>query len=281
MCLSFRLSLLIFCQFIGIVFAQNRAVHMLNTSLLEAEKPVALEIVVFKPEGSGPFPTLVFNHGSVNNGNDPKEVGYTVSYPELASFYNEMGWAVVIPQRRGRGKSEGRYAEGWEASRGRYSCDPAVAAASMARAMQDLDEINKYLSSRTDLDTQRMLIGGHSKGGILAMAFAARHPERYLGVVNFVGGWVGERCETVSEINNSTFAKTASYKKPTLWLYGQNDPFYSIAHSKSSFDAFVAAGGKGTFEVLTLGFLRNDHQIIRNKSVWEAAITSYLKLLEK
>ena len=253
---------------------------MLNTSLLEAGKPVALEIVVFKPEGAGPFPTLVFNHGSVGNGNDPKEVGYTVSYPELASFYNEKGWAVVIPQRRGRGKSEGRYAEGWDASLGRYSCDPAVAAASMEHALQDLDEINNYLTTRADLDTKRMLVGGHSKGGILAMAFAARHPERYLGVVNFVGGWVGERCETASEVNTGTFVKTATFQKPSLWLYGENDPYYSLEHSKKSFDAFVAAGGKGSFQVFTLGLFRNDHQIVRTRSVWQTPMADFLKSLQ-
>ena len=277
---KFYLSVFFFCQLIGVALAQNRSVHMLTTSLIEEGKPVALEIVVFKPEGAGPFPTLVFNHGSVGNGNDPKEVGHTVTYPELASFYNEKGWAVVFPQRRGRGKSEGRYAEGWETSRGRYSCDPAIAMASMEHALLDQDAIDNYLATRTDVDAKRMLVGGHSKGGILAMALAARHPERYLGVVNFVGGWVGERCETASDVNLGTFVKTSTFQKPTLWLYGEDDPFYSLAHSKKSFDAFVAAGGKGSFQVFTLGFLRNDHQIVRTRSVWQASMADFLKSLQ-
>lgn len=277
---KFYFSVFVFCQLIGAAIAQNRSAHILTTSLVEEGKPIALEIVVFKPEGEGPFPTLVFNHGSVSNGNDPKEVSYTVTYPELASFYNEKGWAVAFPQRRGRGKSEGRYAEGWEANRGRYSCDPDVAATSIEHALQDLDAIEKYLISRSDIDAKRMMVGGHSKGGILAMIFASRHPDRYLGVVNFVGGWVGERCETASVVNTGTFVKTSTFQKPTLWLYGENDPFYSLAHSKKSFDAFAAAGGKGTFRAFTLGFLRNDHLIVRTRTVWQTSMTDFLKSLQ-
>jgi hypothetical protein len=30
-------------------------------------------------------------------------------------------------------------------------------------------------------------------------------------------------------------------------VYGENDPFYSLAHSRANFDAFQAAGGTGSF----------------------------------
>jgi hypothetical protein len=37
------------------------------------------------------------------------------------------------------------------------------------------------------------------------------------------------------------------FARPTLWLYGQQDSFYSIEHSRSNFDAFEKAGGIGEF----------------------------------
>ena len=32
---------------------------------------VKLAVITYKPAGSGPFPTLVFHHGSTGRGNDP------------------------------------------------------------------------------------------------------------------------------------------------------------------------------------------------------------------
>ena len=258
------------------VGAQDLFLQRISTSLLEEGRPVTLELAISKPKGDGPFPTLVFNHGSVSNGNDPREVTHTVTYPELAAFFNERGWLVVFPQRRGRGKSEGRYAEGWQPEAGRYTCDPSASSAGLQHAIQDISEVTQYLRSRTDVDQSRMLIGGHSKGGILAMAFAATQPERFVGVLNFVGGWVGERCETAEKINVPAFVKAAAFPGPTLWLYGERDPYYSIAHSQQSFAAFTSAGGKGVFHALTFGLLRNDHQIVRNRAIWSEPMSLFL-----
>lgn len=273
-------AILVLANLQSLAMAQNRSVVMIPTPFQEDGNSVQLELVIYKPAEQGSFPTLVFNHGSVSNGNDPKEVRYTVTYPELAQFFNSKGWAVVLPQRRGRGQSGGQYAEGWDSEKQRYACDPALAQTSMARAMADLDATQTYLEKQSFVDTKRMLLGGHSKGGILAMAYAAQNPNRYLGVTNFVGGWVGERCEHAVKINAGVFTQSAKFPKSTLWLYGEKDPFYSIAHSKGSFDAFKAAGGRGEFHVFNLGFMRNDHQIVRTRSVWESTVADYLKQID-
>lgn len=105
------------------VGAQAVVLQRIGTNLLEDGRPVALELAISRPPGDGPFPTLVFNHGSVNNGNDPREVSRTVTYVELAAFFNERGWMVGVPQRRGRGKSDGLYAEGWQLERLEVSTD--------------------------------------------------------------------------------------------------------------------------------------------------------------
>lgn len=54
---------------------------------------------VFKPAGSGPFPAVIFNHGS---GLEPtKEKG-----AELASFYAGHGYVLFTPHRTGHGLSK-------------------------------------------------------------------------------------------------------------------------------------------------------------------------------
>ena len=39
----------------------------------------------------------------------------------------------------------------------------------------------------------------------------------------------------------------ARFDRPTLWLYGDQDPFYDIQHCRNNFMLFQTAGGQGTF----------------------------------
>src|SRR5262249_20642153 len=55
---------------------------------------------VYKPEGTGPFPAMLWNHGS------EEKPGWQ---PELATFYNRSGYVFFIPHRRGHGRSPGEY----------------------------------------------------------------------------------------------------------------------------------------------------------------------------
>jgi dienelactone hydrolase len=96
------------------VVAWTRAkFEFLETGLIEDGRPVRLEAVIFKPDGAGPFPLAVINHGSTGRGRDPALFTQTWFAADLAGFLNERGWLVAFPQRRGRGKSDGLYDEGF------------------------------------------------------------------------------------------------------------------------------------------------------------------------
>jgi dienelactone hydrolase len=267
------------CGVASAVSAQERWSTQIPTPFLEGGNPVTLELVYRKPPGEGPFPTAVVTHGSTNNGNDPREVTYTVTYPELASFFNERGWMVVFVQRRGRGKSGGTYAEGWDSANGRYACDLAIASISQQRALADLDAAHEFLAKDPRVDQAHMLAIGNSRGGLLSLVNAANNPDRYIGVVNFVGGWAGQRCKLMPEINGRSFADASRFSKPTLWLYGQRDGHYDVEQSRSFFNIFTTGGGRGSFHVLTYGPFRNDHLIIRSRVLWEEYLSSYLSQL--
>jgi len=91
--------------------------ELLQTDLIEDDKPIRLEAVIFKPPGAGPFPLAVINHGSTGAGNNPALFTETWFAVRLAEFSNGRGWMVAFPQRRGRGKSDGLYDEGFSAER--------------------------------------------------------------------------------------------------------------------------------------------------------------------
>jgi dienelactone hydrolase len=119
----------------------------------------------------------------------PTRRSYT--YAVQAQYLLSRGYAVVVPMRKGRGQSEGTYAESEE-----RSCDFATWAPGIASALEDLDGIIEYLAQQPYADMSRLLLAGQSRGGFLSVAYAAKgtYRNQVKGVINFVGGWVFEGC---------------------------------------------------------------------------------------
>jgi dienelactone hydrolase len=249
------------------------------TPFVENGRPVELEVVLFTPPGAGPFPTVMFNHGSTGDGSDPSLFTVTFVSETVARFFAERGWLVAFPQRRGRGASDGLYDEGFNAGRTAYSCEQAITLAGAARAQSDLDAAVNFLRSRADVDTTRMLVAGTSRGGILSIAHIARRPDVYLGAINFVGGWLGEGCGDHDAVNRSLFQSGATFPGPSLWLYAANDSFYSLSYSRANFDAFVSAGGFGSFKTYARAAGLNGHFLLNDPSLWGADVDAYLGLV--
>ena len=239
---------------------------------------VRLQMRVYEPANGAPAPTLVFNHGSTGRGTDPSIFTRPLDFPEVARFFVARGWAVVIPARRGRGGSEGLYDEGFWANRTLgYACDPTLSVAGADRALRDVEAAIGAILAMPFVDHTRVVIGGQSRGGILSVAYVGRHAEQVRGVINFVGGWNGSRCQHSAAINQSIFVRGARFPGETLWLYGDDDPFYPLSHSRASFDAFQAAGGRGTFHELPPEF--GGHYIWRRPDRWAPIVEAYLKSL--
>src|SRR5215471_3914403 len=57
---------------------------------------------VYHPDGNGPFPTVIWNHGSEPNPGARQ-------FDAVASVFVPAGYAVFAPVRRGQGGSEGTY----------------------------------------------------------------------------------------------------------------------------------------------------------------------------
>lgn len=252
-------------------------VQRVPTPFVEDGMPVSLEALIYKPAGPGPFPLLVVNHGSTGNGDNPALFKSTWSSPSLARFFTEQGWLVAFPQRRGRGKSDGLYDEGFEPDRSAYTDDPERSLAGFERALSDLDMAVAWLKALPEVNPARVFLCGVSRGGILASVFAGTRQLPVTGVINFVGGWVGEGCKSAKAINTTSFQRAAASPVPQLWLYADGDPYYSLAHSRSNFDAFVVAGGKGRFEVLPVLPGEDGHHLHSRVLLWSEPMQEFLK----
>jgi len=261
------------------VTASGGRSDFLKTTLTEDGHPISLEAVIFRPPGVGPFPLAIFNHGSTGRNPTPERVKRTWFSAELAGFLNQRGWLVAFPQRRGRGKSDGFCDEELlRNGKAKFACDKDTAQADSARALSDIDAAIGVLRERPDVAPGPILIGGHSRGGVLSVAHAGTHSAETLGVLNFVGGWINEGCRVADLINQELFLRGARFDRPTIWLYGQGDTFYSIAYSRKNFVAFENAGGKGQFFEFDTPTAVG-HNVIHHPDLWTQPVGEYLDAL--
>jgi dienelactone hydrolase len=123
---------------------------------------------LWKPEGSGPFRAILWNHGS------EKLPG---SQPSLAKFYTAHSYVFFVPHRRGQGRSPGDYIQDQVAH-----TPPSERALRMVELQQaEVDDVIaglNYLKSLPFVDPSRIAISGCSYGGIQTLLAG----ERDLGV---------------------------------------------------------------------------------------------------
>ena len=236
-----------------------------------------LEVRVFAPDGTGPFPTLLFNHGSTGDGTDPSLFALTWTCLPLARHFTERGWLVAFPQRRGRGDSDGRYDEGFKPSRKGYSTNAPTALAGLDHALGDVGASIAWATSHADIDAERLVIGGQSRGGALAIAALGEHGAAFRGALSFVGGWLGDGAASAARVNAAAFARGASFEGDTLWLHADGDAYYSLEHSRASFARFEEAGGTGTFRTVAVPPGTDAHQIVFAPELWEEPVTRYIE----
>lgn len=200
-------------------------VERLETELVEDGRDIELSVVVYRPEGDGPFPLAIIHHGSTGSGKHASDFDQIWANDWLANVLNENGWLVAFPQRRGRGLSDGLYDEGFAEDRSQgYSPKAALSLPGAERALIDANAALAALKKRPDVASGRALLGGQSRGGVVAIMQAGQSPNEVSGVINFVGGWVGENWGDAA-INPTLFKRIGSFGGPVLSIYGEQDPF--------------------------------------------------------
>jgi hypothetical protein len=95
-------------------------------------------------------------------------------------------------------------------------------------------------------------------------------------VLNFTGGWFAASCWSADQVNQALFTLGAPYRGPSLWLYGSQDPYYSLTDSRGNFAAFEAAGGDGIFYGYDTPLGLSGHDITRAPKVWSDDLEKYL-----
>jgi dienelactone hydrolase len=233
---------------------------------------LTLEATLYRPKGPGPFPLVVLSHGTSRN---PKErQGKRLRYDAQSWEFVSMGFAVVIPMRRGYGHSEGDYAEG------EGLCDHSHFYAAGLQSARDLRATVEYVSALPGIDPQRLVLVGHSSGGFASLILASQGLPGVRGVINFAGGrGSSERrnCSPHKLIEACGLAGRTT-RVPTLWLYAQNDSYFPPRLARKMSTAFRQAGGQVEFVMLP-PFGDEGHYLftdVRGLARWTPAVNRFL-----
>ena len=126
--------------------------------------PLHIQAYLYKPPGEGPFPLIVYNHGS-----RATEERQLRPYPYIGQTFAAAGYAVLVTERRGYGRSEGpTMAEEIGNDSG-----PRLVARLSAEA-DDVIAAVDFLRTVPFVDTRRLSVMGWSLGGIVTMLTVAR-----------------------------------------------------------------------------------------------------------
>jgi dienelactone hydrolase len=188
---------------------------------------ITLHGALYKPEGSGPFPAVVYNHGSAAGMLSEQ------AFDALGPIFASHGWVFFGPYRRGQGLS---------ASAGPYIGDQIAAAeknggisagaAAMVRLLET-DHLNDQLAALGWLRRQgfvrpdRIAVAGNSSGGIETVLGAERG--NYCAAIDSAGG--AQSWAQAPELQSLMTRAVRNAKAPIFFFQAAND--YDLSPSKT------------------------------------------------
>jgi len=182
---------------------------------------------LYRPPGPGPFPAIVFNHGSEENPGAKEG---------QARFYVEHGFVLFVPHRRGQGSSRHAGTDINTLYNPAASDSPAFADALVAQA-DDVTAAITYVASLPYVDKTRVATVGCSLGGIQSL-LAAERGAGIVAAVDFAGGAITWASNTPLRDRMKTAARNA--KVPVFFLQAEND--YDTTPSRVLSDEMKQAG---------------------------------------
>ncbi|HEX4514151.1 MAG TPA: dienelactone hydrolase family protein [Polyangiaceae bacterium] len=204
-----------------------------STALASPVSPPAPEVVAFpsgertlhgylyRPAGAGPFPVVVFNHGSEAT---PHADGQ-------AQFYVAHGFVLFAPHRRGQGLSRdaGDYVG---AMRG-----PDARVAELVAQTDDVMAAVAFVAKLPYVDGARVAVAGCSFGGIESL-LAAERGTGIIAAVDFAGGAMSWSTSLALRERMKTAAANA--RVPIFFAQAEND--FDTTPTRVLYEAATAAG---------------------------------------
>ena len=196
-----------------------------------------LKAFLWKPTGPGPFPAVLFCHGSGG-----ADAGHTAGLPiteageKLATLFLKHGYAFMYLFRRGQGLSadQGRFMQNIlqheETAKGKEARQHLQFVLASTDHLDDVMAGLSFLKAVPVIDAKRVAIAGHSFGGQLTL-LAAERDDTLRAAVAFAAA--ANSWEQSSELRERLLTAVNKATAPIMLIHAANDystaPGYALA----------------------------------------------------
>ncbi len=217
---------------------------------------------------------VILSHGSPIDPKDRALVTPEKMIPQANEFL-EMGFAVLILERRGFGKSTAVYSE----SVG--ECDYRDNVANGNAAANDLLAAINYAKEKLGIDPKNIILAGVSAGGFASLFAASKNVPGIRATLNFAGGRGSKGNNQVCSESNllETFELMGQGSKiPSLWIYSENDKVFPPAIAQKFYQSYTQKGGKAELKIAP-EFGKDGHELFSRAGIpiWVPYVEEFLE----
>jgi dienelactone hydrolase len=218
---------------ISLTITMGQPASIVPETVVVPSGKLRLKALLWKPNGPGPFPTVLFNHGS--GGADADHTAglpMTEAAEKLAPLFLKHGYAFLYLFRRGQGLSadQGPFMQDIlqreETAKGKEARQHLQFVLATTDHLDDVIAGLKFLRATQGIDPNRIAIVGHSFGGQLTL-LAAERDDAISAVVTVsaaAGSWGHS-----PELRERLLTAVDNVKAPIMLIQAAND--YSTAAS--------------------------------------------------
>ena len=181
---------------------------------------------LWTPAGSGPFPAILFNHGSGTDAAHTGEFAITAAAEKLGPVFVKHDYAFLYLFRRGQGLSadQGPFMQDIlqheEAAKGKEARKHLQFVLMTKDHLDDVTAGLSFLKNLPGVDAHRIAVVGHSFGGQLTI-LAAERDSTVRAAVTF--GAAAAAWEGSSEVRECLLTAVGKTTAPIMLIHAAND----------------------------------------------------------
>ena len=200
-----------------------------------------LHAMLWRPQGRGPFPAILFNHGSARTREELQRLGpYEKLAETIGPVFARHGYVFLFLFRPGVGLSAGQEDSAADLMNREAAAHGQDGRNRLQLQLMENREMNAavaglaFLGKLPGVDAHRLAIVAHSFGGSLSILQAAKEPDLRALVIFSSAGYSWDRSP---ELRTRLLAAAAHLRAPVFLIHAAND--YSL-HPGKDLDARLA-----------------------------------------
>ena len=191
---------------------------------------ITLHALLWRPQGRGPFPAVLLNHGSGRTREELERLGpYEGQAETLGPVFARHGYVFLFLFRQGVGPSADQGTSAVDLMNSEFAADGPDARNALQLRLLENRELSAadaglaFLRGLAEVDAHRVAIVAHSFGGSLTLLQAEKEPDLRALVLFSSAGYSWDRS---ADLRKRLLDAVAHIQAPIFFIHAAND--YSV-----------------------------------------------------